>query len=139
MPPRSPVAAPGRCPSAFFASNFFLGSGISPSRCAFLRASFRARRIASDFSRFFRSEGFSYELRCFISRNTPSRCIFFFRTRSAWSMLLSRTRTCKGGFLSRLDEWAVYVGLGFFRSRQAHEIFKHPGDQHLPPRILRGG
>src|SRR5215203_3366956 len=45
----------------------------------------------------------------------------------------------QGGFLSRLDEWAVYVGLGFFRSRQAHEIFKHPGDQHLPPRILCGG
>ncbi len=53
-------APPGRCPSAFLASNsFFLGSGMSPSRCAFLRASFRARRIASDFSRFFRSEGFS--------------------------------------------------------------------------------
>jgi len=29
-----------------------------------------------------------------ISRNTPSRCIFFFRARSAWSTLLSRTRTC---------------------------------------------
>src|SRR5438477_6577862 len=25
----------------------------------------------------------------------PSRCIFFFKTRRAWSTLLSRTRTCK--------------------------------------------
>jgi hypothetical protein len=30
-----------------------------------------------------------------ISLNTPSRCIFFFSTRSACSMLLSRTNTCK--------------------------------------------
>ena len=33
--------------------------GIRPSRCARLRASLRARRIASAFSRAFRSEGFS--------------------------------------------------------------------------------
>jgi hypothetical protein len=31
--------------------------------------------------------------RFFISRNTPSRCIFFLRTRSAWSTLLSLTVT----------------------------------------------
>ena len=32
----------------------------------------------------------------FISRKMPSRCIFFLRALSAWSMLLSRTKTCKG-------------------------------------------
>jgi hypothetical protein len=36
-----------------------LGVGISPSRCACLRAAFRARRIASAFSRVLRSDGFS--------------------------------------------------------------------------------
>ena len=53
---------------------------MRPSRCAFLRANLRACRIAWDFSRFSRSEGFSYERRCFISRNTPSRCTFFQKT-----------------------------------------------------------
>src|SRR5690606_16082365 len=38
---------------------FFLGAGIRPSRCAFLRASLRARRTASAFSLAFFSEGFS--------------------------------------------------------------------------------
>jgi len=33
--------------------------GNRPSRCSFLRASLRARRIASAFSRTLRSEGFS--------------------------------------------------------------------------------
>ena len=40
-------------------TGFLRVSGISPSRCAFLRMSLRARRIASDFCRFLRSEGFS--------------------------------------------------------------------------------
>jgi len=57
-----------------------LGLGIRPSRWASFRAAFRARRMASDFSRALRSDGFSYALRRFISRKTPSRCIFFFRT-----------------------------------------------------------
>jgi hypothetical protein len=35
----------------------------------------RARRTASAFSRVLRSDGFSYALRRFISRKTPSRCI----------------------------------------------------------------
>ena len=49
-------------------------SGQSPpSRCAFLRASLRARRIASAFSRAFLTEGFSKCCLSFISRNTPSR------------------------------------------------------------------
>ena len=61
------------------------------SRSARLRASLRARRIASAFSRARRSEGFSYALRCFISRKMPSRCILFLRTLRAWSTLLSRT------------------------------------------------
>src|SRR5690606_3094175 len=39
-------------------------------------------------------EGFSKVRRIFISRKTPSRCIFFLRARRAWSTLLSRTRTC---------------------------------------------
>jgi hypothetical protein len=34
-------------------------------------------------------------VRRFISRKTPSRCIFFLRILSAWSTLLSRTNTCK--------------------------------------------
>ena len=52
---------------------------MSPSRCAYLRAALRARRMASAFSRVLRSDGFSYALRRFISRKTPSRCIFFLR------------------------------------------------------------
>jgi hypothetical protein len=35
--------------------------------------------MASAFSRTFRSEGFSYDRRCFISRKVPSRCIFLFK------------------------------------------------------------
>src|SRR5271163_3469525 len=54
----------------------------------------RWRRIASARSRTRRSDGFSYERRRFISRNVPSRCIFFFKTRSAALMSLSRTKTC---------------------------------------------
>src|SRR5271165_2690231 len=50
--------------------------------------------MASAFSRVLRSEGFSYALRRFISRRTPSRCIFFFKTLRACSTLLSRTNTC---------------------------------------------
>ena len=74
----------GRCPASLAPGNFFLRvSGMRPSRCAFLRASLRERRIASDFSRFLRSDAFSYERCRFISRNTPSRCIFFFKTRRA--------------------------------------------------------
>jgi hypothetical protein len=41
------------------ASSRRLGLGISPSRWACFRAAFRARRIASAFSRFLRSDGFS--------------------------------------------------------------------------------
>src|SRR5271156_5716790 len=59
-----------------------------------LRSTLRWRRIASARSRTRRSDGFSYERRRFISRNVPSRCIFFFSTRSAALMSLSRTKTC---------------------------------------------
>jgi hypothetical protein len=58
----------------------FFGMGIKPSRCASFRAALRARRMASAFSRVLRSDGFSYALRRFISRKTPSRCSFFLRT-----------------------------------------------------------
>ena len=94
----APVPVPGNglrpfgLPGRIF---FPRGAGSRPSRWAFLRASLRARRTASPCSRVAFSEGFSKNLLRFISRNTPSRCIFFFRTRSAWSMLLSRTSTCK--------------------------------------------
>jgi len=57
-----------------------LGIGIKPSRWASLLAALRARRMASAFSRVLRSDGFSYALRRFNSRKTPSRCIFFLRT-----------------------------------------------------------
>jgi hypothetical protein len=57
-----------------------LGMGIRPSRWASFLAAFRARRTASAFSRVLRSDGFSYALRRFISRKTPSRCSFFLRT-----------------------------------------------------------
>ena len=87
--PRNGPPRPGGLPASFLPR----GAGSSPSRWAFLRASLRARRSASLCSRADRSDGF-YLLR-FISRNTPSRCIFFLRTRSAWSTLLSRTMTCK--------------------------------------------
>lgn len=73
---------------------FFFGAGRRPSRCACFLASFFARLIASPFSRTRRSEGFSYAFRAFISRKSPSRCIFFLSTLSAWSTLLSLTRTC---------------------------------------------
>jgi hypothetical protein len=72
---------------------------MSPSRCAFLRASLRTRRIASVFSRTLLSEGFSKNLHRLISRNTPSRCIFFFKTLRACSTLLSRTKTCNVAIL----------------------------------------
>src|SRR5262249_24357836 len=72
-----------------------LGMGIKPSRWASFLAALRERRMASAFSRVLRSDGFSYALRRFISRKTPSRCIFFLSTRRAWSTLLSRTSTCK--------------------------------------------
>src|SRR5262249_1304079 len=60
-----------------------LGIGIKPSRWACFLAALRARRTASAFSRVLRSDGFSYALRRFISRKTPSRCIFFLSTRRA--------------------------------------------------------
>ena len=53
-----------------------LGLGRRPSRCACLRASLRARRIAST-SRASSSQRASRRSLAFISRNTPSRCIFF--------------------------------------------------------------
>jgi len=56
-----------------------LGIGIKPSRWACFLAALRARRMASAFSRVLRSDGFSYALRRFISRKTPSRCSFFLR------------------------------------------------------------
>jgi hypothetical protein len=62
------------------ASSRRLGLGIKPSRWACFLAALRARRMASAFSRVLRSDGFSYALRRFISRKTPSRCIFFLRT-----------------------------------------------------------
>src|SRR5688572_10139693 len=74
--------------------DFFLGR--RPSRCACLRASLRERLIASAFWRVRFSDGFSYARRAFISRNTPSRRIFFFRTLRACSTLLSLTITCNG-------------------------------------------
>ena len=46
-------------PTGRRASSRRLGLGISPSRWACFRAAFRARRIASAFSRFLRSDGFS--------------------------------------------------------------------------------
>jgi hypothetical protein len=61
----------------------FFGIGIKPSRWACFLAALRARRMASAFSRVLRSDGFSYALRRFISRKTPSRCIFFLSTLSA--------------------------------------------------------
>src|SRR6516164_3148738 len=77
------------------AGSRFFGMGSKPSRCACFLAALRARRMASDFSRVLRSDGFSYALRRFISRKTPSRCIFFLSTLRACSTLLSRTMTCK--------------------------------------------
>jgi len=74
-------------------SFFFGGDGSNPSLIACFRASLRARRTASDFSRVLFSRAF-HERRRFISRKTPSRCIFFLSTRVAWSILLSRTNTC---------------------------------------------
>ena len=62
------------------AASRFLDIGIRPSRWACFLAALRARRMASAFSRVLRSEGFSYALRRFISRKTPSRCIFFLST-----------------------------------------------------------
>src|SRR6202012_3226814 len=53
-PPPAPPSAPGPAPNTGFG---FIGS--RPSRCSFLRASLRARRTASAFSRAFFSEGFS--------------------------------------------------------------------------------
>src|SRR3977135_3557644 len=53
-PPAPPRSAPGPAPNTGFG---FIGS--RPSRCSFLRASLRARRTASAFSRAFFSEGFS--------------------------------------------------------------------------------
>ena len=53
-PPPAPRSAPGPAPNTGFG---FIGS--RPSRCSFLRASLRARRTASAFSRAFFSEGFS--------------------------------------------------------------------------------
>src|SRR5262249_4623882 len=70
------------------------GDGDQAFALSFL-AALRARRTASAFSRVLRSDGFSYALRRFISRKTPSRCIFFLRTLRACSTLLSRTNTCK--------------------------------------------
>ena len=61
-----------------------IGASTQKSIAAnFLRSSLRARRTASAFSRARRSDGFSYERRNFISRKTPSRCIFFLRTFNA--------------------------------------------------------
>src|SRR6516165_678373 len=37
----------------------------------------------------------------FISRNRPSRCIFFFNALRAWSTLLSRTKTCTWSSFSK--------------------------------------
>src|SRR6202158_4979491 len=53
-PPGPPRPAPGPAPNTGFG---FIGN--RPSRCNFLRASLRARRTASAFSRAFFSEGFS--------------------------------------------------------------------------------
>jgi hypothetical protein len=53
-PPGPPRSAPGPAPNTGFG---FIGS--RPSLCSFLRASLRARRTASAFSRAFFSEGFS--------------------------------------------------------------------------------
>src|ERR1700722_18687519 len=85
---RGPAAERG-APSTGFG---FIGN--RPSRCARLRASLRARRMASAFSRAFFSEGFSEWPRSFILRKFHSRCIFFFSALRAWSTLLWRTRTC---------------------------------------------
>ena len=71
------------------------GKDYRPSRSLRLRSTLRWRRSASDCSRNRLSHGFSYVRRSFISRKMPSRCIFFFSARSAWSTLLSRTETCK--------------------------------------------
>jgi hypothetical protein len=63
---------------------------LRAARCAnesLALAFLRAQRIASAFSRFDFSDGFSQNLLRFISRKTPSRCIFFLSTRRAWSNL----------------------------------------------------
>ena len=55
-------------------------------------------------------------------------------------MLLSRTRTCKGFPSLGSSESVTPIGVQLVSERrQAYEIFKDPGDQHLPPRILGGG
>ena len=56
-PPPPPLLRPAPGPPAPGTTRGFIGS--RPSRCIFLRASLRARRIASAFSRAFFSEGFS--------------------------------------------------------------------------------
>src|SRR5262249_20213219 len=71
------------------------GMGIKPSRWASFLAALRARRMASAFSRVFRSDGFSYALPRFISRKTPSPFIFYLSSRRGCSRLLSRRSTCK--------------------------------------------
>src|SRR5262245_34055480 len=71
------------------ASSRFFGIGIKPSRWACFLAALRVRRMASAFSRVLRSDGFSYALRRFISRKTPSRCIFFLRTLSACDIVVA--------------------------------------------------
>ena len=71
-----------------------VGSAPLSLRACFL-SSLRRRRMASARFRIRFSEGFSYARLAFMSRKTPSRCILFLSTRSAWSILLSRTDTCK--------------------------------------------
>src|SRR5262249_25928027 len=68
--------------------------GSRPSRCSFLRASLRARRTGSAFSRTLFSGGLSQCLRSLISWKPHSRCILFFNALRAWSTVLSRTKTC---------------------------------------------
>src|SRR5215472_4861217 len=66
------------------------------------------------------SEGFSWWPRSFISRNTPSRCIFFFSALRAWSTLLSRTRTCTGTLLRSWADKVVHPNTNASSCEGAH-------------------
>src|SRR5215475_6644354 len=66
-----------------------LGSGIKPSRCASFLAALRARRTASAFSRVLRSDGFSYALRRFISKNALALHLLFEGPESLFDIVIA--------------------------------------------------
>jgi len=74
---------PGWRGRAAAASSFFFGIGNSPSRCACLRAALRARTHGLGLFADALLGRLLVGTPCLHFRgNTPSRCIFFFRTRS---------------------------------------------------------